>query len=167
MEVFDSQGRLLRQVMGESLGSVMSRTCFHPSTDKLIMVGGNSSGRMVAIRQKKVHNNHTHIVYCIHSIQYNVFLHLIYSYMPSWGVRKNENVLFILFNRDIYLLYNIKIKIISYDIIIFRKQKGENRYIPPTQFQFQFQQQTEYYHIPARYSSLLICIYFFKLNNFS
>ena len=50
MEVFDSQGRLLRQVMGESLGSVMSRTCFHSSTDKLIMVGGNSSGRMVAIR---------------------------------------------------------------------------------------------------------------------
>ena len=50
MEVFDSQGRLLRQVMGESLGSVFSRTCFHSSTDKLIMVGGNSSGRMVAIR---------------------------------------------------------------------------------------------------------------------
>mmetsp|Transcript_13104 Transcript_13104/g.14046 ORF Transcript_13104/g.14046 Transcript_13104/m.14046 type:complete len:648 (+) Transcript_13104:66-2009(+) len=50
MEIFDAQGRLLRQVVGESLTSVMSRTCFHPSTDKLIMVGGNSSGRMVAIR---------------------------------------------------------------------------------------------------------------------
>jgi len=50
MEIFDAQGRLIRQVTGDSLTSVMSRTCFHPSTDKLIMVGGNSSGRMVAIR---------------------------------------------------------------------------------------------------------------------
>jgi len=50
MEIFDAKGQLLREVRGEFLASVMSRTCFHPSTDKLIMVGGNSSGRMVAIR---------------------------------------------------------------------------------------------------------------------
>lgn len=50
MEVFDAQGKILRAVEGDSLASVMSRTCFHPSTDKLIMVGGNSSGRVVAIR---------------------------------------------------------------------------------------------------------------------
>jgi hypothetical protein len=50
MEIFDSQGKLLRAVTGESLTSVMSRTCFHPSTDRLIMIGGNSSGRVVAVR---------------------------------------------------------------------------------------------------------------------
>lgn len=50
VEIFDAKGTLLRQVIGEALGSVMSRTCFHASTDKLIMVGGNSSGRMVVIR---------------------------------------------------------------------------------------------------------------------
>ena len=50
MEIFNSSGDLLRAVTGESLSSVMSRCCFHPSTDKLIMVGGNSSGRMVAVR---------------------------------------------------------------------------------------------------------------------
>ena len=50
MEIFDSKGKLLRAVTGESLTSVMSRTCFHPSTKNLIMVGGNSSGRVVAIR---------------------------------------------------------------------------------------------------------------------
>jgi hypothetical protein len=50
MEVFDSTGTLIREVTGEALGSVMSRTCFHPSTNKLIMVGGNSSGRVVAVR---------------------------------------------------------------------------------------------------------------------
>ena len=50
MEIFDAQGKLLREVTGESLGSVMSRTCFHPSTNKLTMVGGNSSGRVVVVR---------------------------------------------------------------------------------------------------------------------
>ncbi len=51
MEVFDaSKGELLRAVRGESLSSVMSRCCFHPSTDKLVMIGGNSSGRVVAVR---------------------------------------------------------------------------------------------------------------------
>lgn len=50
MEIFDGQGRLLREMRGESLSSVMSRTCFHPSTDKLVMIGGNSSGRVVVVR---------------------------------------------------------------------------------------------------------------------
>lgn len=50
LEVFDSQGKLLRAVEGDSLASVMSRTCFHRSTDNLVMVGGNSSGRVVAVR---------------------------------------------------------------------------------------------------------------------
>ncbi len=50
MEIFDASGQLLREVTGESLTSVMSRTCFHPSTNKLILVGGNSSGRVVVVR---------------------------------------------------------------------------------------------------------------------
>ncbi len=50
MEIFDLQGKLLRAVTGESLSSVMSRTCFHPSATSVVMVGGNSSGRMVAVR---------------------------------------------------------------------------------------------------------------------
>ena len=50
MEIYQSDGELLRAVTGESLASVMSRCCFHPSTEKLIMVGGNSSGRVVAVR---------------------------------------------------------------------------------------------------------------------
>lgn len=50
IEIFDAKGNLLREVTGESLGSVMSRTCFHPSTNNLVMVGANSSGRVVAIR---------------------------------------------------------------------------------------------------------------------
>jgi hypothetical protein len=50
IEIFDGQGALLREVTGESLTSVMSRTCFHPSPNRLVMVGGNSSGRVVAIR---------------------------------------------------------------------------------------------------------------------
>ena len=50
MEIFDSKGKLVRAVRGEALTSVMSRCCFHASKEKLIMVGGNSSGRVVAIR---------------------------------------------------------------------------------------------------------------------
>ena len=52
MEVFDGKGgKLLRAVTGDSLTSVMSRTCFHPTTKELIMIGGNSSGRVVAVRK--------------------------------------------------------------------------------------------------------------------
>ncbi|KAG7368653.1 WD repeat-containing protein [Nitzschia inconspicua] len=50
MEVFDSRGKMIRAVTGESLSSVMSRTCFHPSCTNLVIVGGNSSGRVVAVR---------------------------------------------------------------------------------------------------------------------
>ena len=50
VEAYDSQGKQLVEVQGEALGSVMSRCCFHPSKDNIVMVGGNSSGRVVAIR---------------------------------------------------------------------------------------------------------------------
>eukprot|EP00980_Cylindrotheca_fusiformis_P006650 scaffold1390_cov138-Cylindrotheca_fusiformis.AAC.53 len=50
VEGFDATGRLLRSVTGESLSSVMSRCCYHPSPEKLTVIGGNSSGRMVVIR---------------------------------------------------------------------------------------------------------------------
>lgn len=50
VEIFSGKGILLREVTGTSLGSVFSRTCFHPSTEKLVVIGGNSSGRVVAIR---------------------------------------------------------------------------------------------------------------------
>lgn len=50
MEVFDRDGKLLRAVQGESLTAVCSRCCFHPSTEKLVLVGGNSSGRVTIAR---------------------------------------------------------------------------------------------------------------------
>jgi len=50
MELFDDQGTLLRGIQGEQLSAVTSRCDFHPSLDKLIMVGGNSSGRVTIIR---------------------------------------------------------------------------------------------------------------------
>jgi WD40 repeat protein len=50
VESFDSKGKLLRAVTGESLTSVMSRCCYHPSTQKIAMIGGNSSGRVVVLR---------------------------------------------------------------------------------------------------------------------
>jgi len=50
MQIFDEHGCLLREVTGESLSSIHSRMCFHKSTEKLIMIGGNSSGRVVAVR---------------------------------------------------------------------------------------------------------------------
>ena len=50
VELFDEKGRLLREVSGSSLTAVASRCCFHPSTSKLIVIGGNSSGRVVVMR---------------------------------------------------------------------------------------------------------------------
>lgn len=50
IESFDAKGNLLREITGEALGSVMSRCCYHSSTSKLAIVGGNSSGRVVVIR---------------------------------------------------------------------------------------------------------------------
>jgi WD40 repeat protein len=50
IESFDSTGNRLRAVTGESLSSVMSRCCYHQSTENLAIIGGNSSGRIVVIR---------------------------------------------------------------------------------------------------------------------
>lgn len=47
IEVFDRDGHLLRRVQGNALTAVASRCCFHPSPEKLVIVGGNSSGRIV------------------------------------------------------------------------------------------------------------------------
>lgn len=50
IEVFDAQGSLLRGVQGQALTAVASRCCFHPSLDKAVLVGGNSSGRVTVAR---------------------------------------------------------------------------------------------------------------------
>ena len=50
IELFDNDGEELRAIQGESLTAVASRCCFHPSQDKLILVGGNSSGRVTVVR---------------------------------------------------------------------------------------------------------------------
>lgn len=50
VEVFDCNGKLLRTIRGEALTAVASRCCFHPSVDRLILAGGNSSGRVTVIR---------------------------------------------------------------------------------------------------------------------
>lgn len=50
IELFDSDGEELRAIEGESLTAVASRCCFHPCQDKLILVGGNSSGRVTVVR---------------------------------------------------------------------------------------------------------------------
>lgn len=50
IEVFGGNGRLLREIRGSALTAVASRCCFHPSSEKLIVVGGNSSGRVTIAR---------------------------------------------------------------------------------------------------------------------
>ena len=50
VEVFDANGKLLRAIQGEALTAVASRCCFHPRTDQLTIVGGNSSGRVTVLR---------------------------------------------------------------------------------------------------------------------
>jgi hypothetical protein len=50
VEIFQGDGNLLRRVDGEALTSVASRCCFHSRSDKMIVIGGNSSGRVVVIR---------------------------------------------------------------------------------------------------------------------
>ena len=50
IELFDSNGKELRSVQGDALTAVASRCCFHPSLNKLVVVGGNSSGRMTVLR---------------------------------------------------------------------------------------------------------------------
>ena len=51
MEVFDAvKGELIHSIQGDSLSSVMSRCCIHPSLDRLILLGGNSSGRAIVAK---------------------------------------------------------------------------------------------------------------------
>jgi len=51
IDIFDgASGNHLRAVQGEAMTAVASRCCFHPSTERLILVGGNSSGRVTVIR---------------------------------------------------------------------------------------------------------------------
>jgi len=47
MEVFNGNGgKLLRGIQGEGLTAVVSRCCFHPFLGPLLVMGGNSSGRV-------------------------------------------------------------------------------------------------------------------------
>lgn len=51
VELFDaSSATMMRAVTGEALTAVASRLCFHPRSDKLVLAGGNSSGRVTIIR---------------------------------------------------------------------------------------------------------------------
>jgi WD40 repeat protein len=51
IEVFDgSSGNLIRGIEGDAMNSVSSRCCFHSSQEKLIVCGGNSSGRLIICR---------------------------------------------------------------------------------------------------------------------
>ena len=51
IEVFNAEsGMIAKAIKGEALTSVMSRCCFHPREDKLIVLGGNSSGRLAIAR---------------------------------------------------------------------------------------------------------------------
>lgn len=51
IEIFGGDdGALLREVRGDALTAVASRCCFHPNADKLVVVGGNSSGRVTVAR---------------------------------------------------------------------------------------------------------------------
>ncbi|KAK1736333.1 WD40 repeat domain-containing protein [Skeletonema marinoi] len=50
IEVFGGNGSLLREIRGIALTAVASRCCFHPSAEKLIVIGGNSSGRLTIAR---------------------------------------------------------------------------------------------------------------------
>jgi WD repeat-containing protein 76 len=50
IEVFNGKGKLMRAIQGEALSSVMSRCAFHASSQELIVIGGNSSGRVAVIK---------------------------------------------------------------------------------------------------------------------
>lgn len=50
IEIFGQDGKVLREVRGDALSAVASRCCFHPNADRLIVVGGNSSGRVTIAR---------------------------------------------------------------------------------------------------------------------
>lgn len=50
IEVFDGTGDLLREIRGDALTAVASRCCFHPNPNRIVVVGGNSSGRVTVAR---------------------------------------------------------------------------------------------------------------------
>jgi WD40 repeat protein len=50
IEVMDVKGKALHNLQGDALTAVASRCCFHQSTDNLVVVGGNSSGRVTVFR---------------------------------------------------------------------------------------------------------------------
>jgi WD40 repeat protein len=50
IEIFSAGNDLIRGVSGDALTAVASRCCFHPATDRLIVIGGNSSGRVTVVR---------------------------------------------------------------------------------------------------------------------
>jgi hypothetical protein len=50
IEVMDTKGKALHVLSGDALTAVASRCCFHQSTDQLVVVGGNSSGRVTVFR---------------------------------------------------------------------------------------------------------------------
>jgi WD40 repeat protein len=50
IEIYDHDGGLLREIRGDALTAVASRCCFHPDPNRLIVVGGNSSGRVTIAR---------------------------------------------------------------------------------------------------------------------
>jgi len=51
VELFDpAAGQCLRAITGDALTAVVSRLAFHRRTDKMILVGGNSSGRVTIVR---------------------------------------------------------------------------------------------------------------------
>jgi len=51
LEFFDAAtGTCRRAVAGEALTAVASRLAFHPRTDRVVLAGGNSSGRVTIVR---------------------------------------------------------------------------------------------------------------------
>ncbi|KAL9178239.1 hypothetical protein ACHAXT_001783 [Thalassiosira profunda] len=50
IEVWGDDGKLLRELQGDALSAVASRCCFHPNASEIIVVGGNSSGRVTVSR---------------------------------------------------------------------------------------------------------------------
>ncbi len=51
VQIFNgNEGSLVRNISGEALTAVVSRCCFHPTEEKLIIAGGNSSGRVTIAR---------------------------------------------------------------------------------------------------------------------
>jgi len=50
IDVYDASKGHLKAISGDSLSSVFSRCCFHPQQHKTIIVGGNSSGRVIIAR---------------------------------------------------------------------------------------------------------------------